>query len=132
GMSVVCSATYCHGGSTDSYSYWTIDGAENLILVTVTEHQTPQSPASPDWYGAPYAGDRCAMCHGNPPTGGGVWHSGYHGNQGPTEAKNQCQTCHYGEATGSNGHGTAITDKKLHLNGLIDVKRSGSGCIGCH
>ncbi|WP_407639378.1 CxxxxCH/CxxCH domain c-type cytochrome [Geotalea uraniireducens] len=48
-VSVRCSASYCH-----SNGY-----AANLRYMV-----------SPDWYGPAYAGDKCAMCHGNSPNAG--------------------------------------------------------------
>ncbi len=130
-VSVVCSASYCHGGSTDSYSYWSMDGSGEPILVTVTMHPTPQTAASPDWYGGAYSGDRCAMCHGNPPTGG-AWHSGSHANQDISAPANQCQLCH-SNATSTNGRGTVVTNKSVHLNGTIDTAPVfQSSCFGCH
>jgi predicted CxxxxCH...CXXCH cytochrome family protein len=131
GVSVVCSASYCHGGSTDSFTYWSMDGSGEMVPVTVTMHPTPQVAASPDWYGSPYAGNRCAMCHGNPPTGG-TWHSGNHANQGLSGSANQCQLCH-SDAVSTNGSGTAVTDKSVHLNGTIDLSPNyQSSCFGCH
>lgn len=124
-VSVICSAAYCHGGYTFIYNYTFYDDPRTAII-------TNQIQSSPDWYGGSYTGDRCAMCHVNPPPTGNVWHSGNHGNQGPTGARNQCQLCHYDEATSTNGYGTAVTNKLLHLNGVLDVNRSGSGCSGCH
>lgn len=129
GSSVICSAAYCHGGYTFSWTYLTYDGNGDPVDTIV--NVTNQIQASPDWY-ASYSGDRCAMCHGNPPPTGNGWHAGNHGGQGPTGARNQCQFCH-ADATGANGKGTFATDKRLHLNGSIEMSAVFvSACFGCH
>ena len=89
---------------------------------------------TPSWYSTGAAA--CGACHGNPPRNGtdgsNVWHSGYHGGQGPTGAYNQCQFCHP-DATGSGGQGTGITNPSLHANGTINVQATfTSKCFNCH
>lgn len=124
GVSVVCSAAYCHGGYTYIFNYTSYEDPVTAIITNTT-------PASPDWY-ASYTGDRCAMCHGNPPTGY-TWHSGNHGGQDPTGTRNQCQFCHTDATSPNNGIGTAITNKALHVNGSIDMSAVFvNACFGCH
>jgi predicted CxxxxCH...CXXCH cytochrome family protein len=126
-----CSNVACHGVPAGTFSYYFPDGTGEPALNTVAYGGTTQP--TPSWYAA---GASCAACHGNPPRapGGGVyaWHSGSHGAQGPTGARNQCQFCHP-NATGSNGVGTGITNPALHANGAVNVQATfGSACFGCH
>jgi predicted CxxxxCH...CXXCH cytochrome family protein len=127
-----CSNIGCHSVPAGTFSYYFPDGTGEAALNTVTygggaPHNTPS------WYAT---GLGCTACHDNPPrngsSGSNVWHSGYHGGQGPTGARNQCQFCHP-DATGINGAGTAITNAALHGNGVVNVQASfSSTCFGCH
>jgi hypothetical protein len=127
-----CSNVGCHSVPAGTFSYYFPDGEGNPALNTVP-YGGGASQTTPGWYAT---GTSCNACHANPadtPSGGKyVWHSGYHANQGPTGAANQCQFCHP-DATGSNGVGTAITNPALHGNGVVDVQaRFGTSCFGCH
>lgn len=127
-----CSNVGCHTVPAGSFSFWTIDGEGNAELSTVYYGGTPRT--TPSWYATGAA--TCTACHDNPPrngsTGSNVWHSGYHGGQGPTGANNQCQLCHP-DATSTNGVGTAITNPSLHANGVVNIQpQFKTSCFGCH
>jgi hypothetical protein len=126
-----CSSVACHGIPAGTFSYYFIGGDGEPVLNTVTYGGS--TVPTPSWYAT---GLGCAACHGNPPrngsSGSNVWHSGYHGNQGPTGAYNQCQFCHP-DASGSGGIGTTITNPVLHANGIVNVQATfRSTCFGCH
>ena len=128
-----CSNIACHGVAPNTFSYYFPDGTgePQLITVNVIGNSTGVTPS---WYSSGAAA--CGACHGNPPRNGtdgsNVWHSGYHGGQGPTGAYNQCQFCHP-DATGSAGQGTTITNPSLHANGVINVQATfTSKCFNCH
>ena len=128
-----CSNIACHGVAPATFSYYTIDGSGEPVLTTVNVFGN-SAGITPSWYSTGAAA--CGACHGNPPRNGtdgsNVWHSGYHGGQGPTGAYNQCQFCHP-DATGSGGQGTAITNPTLHANGTINVQATfTSKCFSCH
>jgi hypothetical protein len=128
-----CSNIACHGVPAGSFSYYFPDGTGEPALNTVTVFGN-SGGSTPSWYAA--GGGACGSCHANPPKygtdGSNVWHSGYHGGQGPTGARNQCQFCHP-DASGTNGQGTTITNPSLHGNGAYDVvARFTSTCFGCH
>lgn len=128
-----CSNVACHSVPPGTFSYYFPDGDGTPVLNTVTYGGGAPRP-TPSWYAT--GAIACAACHDNPPkygsSGSNVWHSGYHGGQGPTGTYNQCQFCHP-DATGSNGAGTAITNASLHANGVANVQaRFTSACFGCH
>ena len=128
-----CSNIACHGVAPATYSYYIIDGTGEPVLTTVNVIGN-SAGITPSWYSTGAAA--CGACHGNPPRNGtdgsNVWHSGFHGGQGPTGAYNQCQFCHP-DATGSGGQGTAITNPSLHANGTINVQATfTSKCFSCH
>jgi predicted CxxxxCH...CXXCH cytochrome family protein len=121
-----CSNIACHGISAGTYSYYFPGGDGEPELKTVTYDGSVA--VTPLWNST---GAGCTACHGNPPSAN-AWHSGYHGNQGPSGAYNQCQFCHP-DATGSNGHGTAITNLSQHADRIINVQVAfKSSCFGCH
>lgn len=123
-----CANVGCHGVAPGTFTYYFPDGSGELALQTVAYGSAPV--ATPSWLGTG-TGAGCAGCHGNPPRNG-AWHGGYHANQGPTGAANQCQFCHP-DATSVNGVGTAITNASLHGNGQVNVQaRFRSSCFGCH
>lgn len=127
-----CSNVACHTVPPGTFSYYFPGGDGEPVLNTVNYGGGAPRP-TPSWYAT---GAACAACHDNPPRNGSdgsnAWHSGYHGNQGPTGAYNQCQFCHP-DATGSGGVGTAITNASLHANGTANVQaRFTTACFGCH
>ena len=129
-----CSNVACHAVGSGTFSFYFPGGDGEPYLETVNYGGTAAA-TTPDWYSTGGSGS-CSGCHGNPPgaPGGGkyVWHSGFHGGQGPTGTRNQCQFCHP-DATGSNGVGTAITNGSLHRNGAVNVQATfTSSCFGCH
>jgi hypothetical protein len=124
-----CLNIACHAVSAGTYSYYFPGGDGEPVLNTVTYEA--ESSSTPAWNATP-SSDSCAVCHGNPPRDGHVWHSGYHGGQGPAGASNQCQFCHP-DAFGVGGKGTTITNNELHANGTVNVDASfKSSCFGCH
>jgi hypothetical protein len=131
--SKTCSNIACHAVPAGMpYSYYFPGGDGEPVLNTVYTYGNAGG-TTPSWYAT---GIGCGACHPNPPTNGSTgsnaWHSGYHGGQGPTGARNQCQFCHP-DARGSNGQGTTITNSALHANGAINVQASfTSTCFGCH
>lgn len=121
-----CSSAACHGVAAGTYTYWFPDGTGEPALNTFPYGSAPKP--TPSWLAT---GIGCAGCHDNPPRNA-VWHSGYHGGQGPTGDANQCQFCHP-DATGANGVGTAITNPALHRDGAVLVQaRFTSRCFRCH
>ena len=127
-----CSNVACHGVPAGTFSFYFPGGDGEPVLNTVNVYGNTTG-VTPSWYAT---GSTCTGCHPNPPRNGtdgsNVWHSGNHGNQGPTGARNQCQFCHP-DATGSNGVGTAITSPALHGNGVYNVQASfTSACFSCH
>ncbi len=132
-----CMNVGCHGVPSGTFSYYFPDGTGEAVLNTVTYGYTTTTAGAttPSWYGTAGSGS-CTGCHGNPPrngsNGSNVWHSGYHGGQGPTGAYNQCQFCHP-DATGTNGQATGITNQALHADGIVQVQATfKSTCFGCH
>jgi hypothetical protein len=128
-----CSNVACHSVKPGTFSYYFPDGAGDPQLYTVN-YGGGAPPTSPAWTST---GAGCAACHGNPPKygsdGSNVWHSGFHANQGPTGAANQCQFCHPDAYSPNNGIGTTITNASLHGNGVVNVQASfKSSCFGCH
>jgi hypothetical protein len=129
-----CSNVACHGVPAGSFTYTSWDwGLDQPVDVTVTYGGT--SNTTPSWYAIGAAS--CTACHDDPPrngsSGSNVWHSGYHGGQGPTGARNQCQFCHPDASSPGNGVGDTITDPTLHANGVVNVQASfNSQCFGCH
>jgi len=125
-----CSNVACHGVSAGTFDYnFSIDGNGDAVPYSVTYGSNGST--TPAWNATP-SGDSCKTCHGNPPSDGHVWHSGFHANKSPTDTYNQCQFCHP-DASGANGEGTAITNNTLHANGTVDVQAGfKSSCFGCH
>jgi len=123
-----CLNIACHTVS-GSFSYYKYDwGSESYNLVTLSYGAAPRP--TPSWY-ATSAG--CTACHDDPPRTTGSWHSGYHGGQGPTGARNQCQFCHPDATSPGNGIGDTITNKSLHADGTVQVQATfTSDCFGCH
>lgn len=131
--SKTCSNIACHGVPAGSYSFYSMDGSGEPVLVTVNYGGNTQAH-TPSWTGTTGG---CAACHDDPPRNGSdgsnVWHSGFHGNQGPTGARNQCQFCHPDASSPGNGIGDTITNPSLHTNGQINVVATfTSACFGCH
>lgn len=127
-----CSSVACHGVAAGTFSYYFTDSNGDPQLVTVTYGATSQP--TPSWYST---GAACTACHGDPPvtgsSGSNVWHSGYHGGQGPTGQRNQCQFCHPDASSPGNGIGNAITNPSLHANGAVNVQATfTSACFNCH
>lgn len=123
-----CSNVACHGVPAGTFSYYFPGGDGEPALNTFAYGGTF---AQPYWYAE--AGGTCAACHANPPRNA-VWHSGYHGGQGPAGANNQCQLCHP-DATGSGGAATGLVpaNAALHRNGAVNVQANfKSTCFGCH
>jgi hypothetical protein len=120
-----------------TYTYWTVDGTGEYVENTVPYGGGPPRP-TPSWYATGAIG--CTACHDDPPGISGaaptpkyVWHSGSHGNQGPTGARNQCQFCHPDASSPNNGIGDTITNPSLHGNGVLNVQANfTSACFGCH
>src|SRR5512138_2937577 len=102
-----CSNAACHGVLAGTYDYWYPGGDGELLPGTIAYGNPPRP--TPSWL---TTGIGCNGCHDNPPRNA-AWHSGYHGGQGPTGVRNQCQFCHP-DATGTNNVGTAITNPALH------------------
>jgi hypothetical protein len=127
-----CANVACHTVRPGTFTYYAMDGSGELVDITVSYGGGPARP-TPAWTST---GLGCAACHDNPPrhgsTGSNVWHSGYHGGQGPAGANNQCQLCHP-DASGSGGVGTTITNAALHANGTATVQAAfRRTCFGCH
>jgi len=125
-----CSNVACHGMPAGTFSYWFMGGDGEAVLNTVAYGGGAPRP-TPSWYSS---GAGCAACHDDPPrsgsTGSNVWHSGYHGNQGPTGARNQCQFCHPGAYSPNDGIGTSNSNQH---NGVVEVQATFTGaCFGCH
>jgi Geobacter CxxxxCH...CXXCH motif (GSu_C4xC__C2xCH) len=128
-----CSNVACHAVPSGTFSYYFMDGSGEAVLNTVNYGSA--SRPTPAWYATGTAG--CTACHDDPPrngsTGSNVWHSGYHGGQGPTGASNQCQFCHPDASSPNNGIGDTITNATLHANGAVTVQATfKSACFGCH
>jgi predicted CxxxxCH...CXXCH cytochrome family protein len=149
-----CSNVKCHSVPAGTFSYYFPDGDGNPVLNTVSYGGTGGG-STPSWYIPPGTGG-CGTCHQNPPTYNGqkyVWHSGYHGNQGPTGAYNQCQLCH-SDAVSTNGVATGLSTgncnpttlqpvtgtppgsvpcSTFHANGTMNVTAAfKTACFGCH
>lgn len=129
-----CSNIACHGVPAGSFSYYFPDGTGEPVLNTVTVYGNAGG-ITPSWYAT--GGVACSACHANPPktgtSGSNVWHSGYHGGQGPTGARNQCQFCHPDASSPNNGIGNTITNAALHGNGVYNVQAQfTSSCFSCH
>lgn len=129
-----CSNIACHTVPTGTFSYYFPDGNGDPQLYTVT-YGGGAPRDTPSWYATGAVG--CSACHDDPPrtgsTGPNVWHSGYHGGQGPTGAYNQCQFCHPDASSPSNGIGDTITNATLHANGTVNVQATfKTACFNCH
>jgi Geobacter CxxxxCH...CXXCH motif (GSu_C4xC__C2xCH) len=129
-----CSNIACHFVPPGQFSFYSVDGSGEGYLVTVNYGGQPGAGTTPSWTGTTGG---CASCHGDPPRNGSdgsnVWHSGYHGGQGPTGARNQCQFCHPDASSPGNGIGDTITDPSKHTNGVVNVQATfNSTCFGCH
>jgi len=125
-----CNSVACHGVAPGTFTYWFPDGSGDAVELTVGFGATLRP--TPSWYTTTSIG--CAACHDNPPRNGSdgsnIWHSGYHGNQGPTGARNQCQFCHPGSYSPNNGIGTINTARH---DGRVDVRSTfTAACFGCH
>jgi hypothetical protein len=129
-----CANVACHAVPPGTFSYNSYDwGLDQTVLVTVNYGSA--SRPTPSWYVTGAAG--CTACHDDPPrngsTGSNVWHSGYHGGQGPTGAYNQCQFCHPDASSPNSGIGDTITNATLHANGAVNVQVTfTTACFGCH
>lgn len=128
-----CSNIACHFVPPGQFSFYSVGGDGEAYLVTVNYGGTGSGTA-PTWTGT---SGGCEACHGNPPRNGSdgsnVWHSGYHANQGPTGAANQCQFCHPDASSPGNGIADTITVPALHTNGIVNVQAVfKSSCFGCH
>lgn len=146
-----CSNVACHMVPAGNFTYSFIGGDGEPAPFTVP-YGGPSEARTPEWY---FTGNGCALCHGNPPAYQGTryaWHSGAHGNQGPTGAMNQCQLCHPdavstgGAAAGlASGNCSAaglpvvgapegsVPCSSFHANGKVDVvARFTSACFNCH
>ena len=122
-----CSSVACHGMYAGTFSWYFPGGDGEPELHTV--NYAGSGGSAPSWYST---GLGCTACHGNPPPNG-AWHSGNHGGQGPTGARNQCQLCHPDASSPNNGIGNTITNPALHGNGTVNVQaRFTSACFGCH
>ncbi|GFO61727.1 hypothetical protein GMST_40520 [Geomonas silvestris] len=132
-----CSNVSCHGVSKGTYSFYSLpDGNGDITLITVSYGGTTGTGSSPPWNGTGNVSG-CSACHDDPPrngsSGSNVWHSGYHGGQGPTGVRNQCQFCHPDATSPGNGIGDTIIDPSLHANGVANVRATfTSSCFGCH
>lgn len=127
-----CSSVACHGVAAGTFTYSFPDANGDPQYVTVTYGGT--SRTTPSWYSV---GAACTACHDDPPrsgsSGSNAWHSGYHGGQGPTGTRNQCQFCHPDASSPGNGVGDTITDPSLHANGVVNVQATfTSACFSCH
>jgi len=125
-----CLNVACHNAS-GTYSYYQYNwGSDSYDLVTITYGGGTSRP-TPSWYTTGAGG--CSACHDDPPRTTGAWHSGYHGGQGPTGARNQCQFCHPDATSPGNGIGDTITNASLHADGTVEVQATfTSACFGCH
>jgi predicted CxxxxCH...CXXCH cytochrome family protein len=128
-----CTNVACHSVAPGTYSYYFPGGDGEPVLNVVSYGGGPPRP-TPSWYAT---GVSCTACHDDPPrngsTGSNSWHSGNHGSQGPTGARNQCQLCHPDATSPGNGIGDTITNPALHANGVATVQgRFTSQCFGCH
>ena len=107
-----CSNVACHGLPNGTFTY------------THNDPATAQNRAE---------STGCTACHDDPPQNAYVWHSGFHGGQGPTGARNQCQFCHPDASSPGNGIGDTITNPAMHANGTLDMQATfTSVCFGCH
>ena len=129
-----CSNIACHGVPSGTFSYYFPGGDGEPVLNTVN-YGGSTIVVTPSWYAT--GSSACGACHGNPPVNGSngsnAWHSGYHGNGGPTSPQNQCQFCHPDASSPGNGAGDTITNPTLHANGMVNVQATfKSSCFGCH
>jgi predicted CxxxxCH...CXXCH cytochrome family protein len=119
-----CANTYCHGNYAGEYTYQVYNWGSDSYDATTVRYKGAQ--ATPSWTSGAMT---CGSCHGNPPAGTGVWHTGFHGYDA---SYRQCQLCHP-DATSTTGAGTAITNPALHVNGIVEVTpKWASRCFGCH
>ena len=125
-----CSNVACHGLPDGTFTYTVWDwGLDEGVPTTISYGGTLKT--TPSWYATGATG--CTACHDDPPQNGYVWHSGYHGGQGPTGSRNQCQFCHPDASSPGNGIGDTITNPALHANGTLDMQATfTSVCFGCH
>lgn len=126
-----CTNVACHTVKAGTFSYYFPGGDGEPVLNTVNYGGGAPRP-TPSWYATGAIG--CTACHDDPPRNY-TWHSGYHGNQGPTGAYNQCQLCHPDASSPNNGIGDTInaTNAALHANGAVDVQAAfKSACFNCH
>jgi len=125
-----CSNVACHGVAAGTFTYTVWDwGLDQPVDVTISYGGSVST--TPSWYVTGAAG--CTACHGDPPQNGYAWHTGNHGGQGPTGARNQCQFCHPDASSPGNGIGDTITNPLMHANGTLDVQATfTTACFGCH
>jgi hypothetical protein len=130
-----CTNVACHSVKPGTFSYYFPGGDGEPVLNTVSYGGAPRP--TPSWYATGAVG--CTTCHDDPPrngsTGSNVWHSGFHGGQGPTGAYNQCQFCHPDASSPGNGIGDTIVtaNASMHANGAINVQATfTSACFSCH
>lgn len=133
-----CQNTACHGVAPGTFTYPFQGGDGEVVWTTVSYGSSSESPY---WYST---SSSCTGCHGNPPRNG-VWHSGRHANQGPSEPANQCQFCHP-DAVSTNGTAVGLSTatncgpngsyglcSALHANGTLEVQpKFRSSCFNCH
>lgn len=125
GNTTVCNLTYCHS-----------DGSKTGAAIT--------AGASPQW-GSAYAGDRCAMCHGNSPaTGSHPTHimAGIHfdniytGTTGLKPATTRADIT--GQSAALRPHGNSATATTINCNichnGTVNVSYNAlnTACSTCH
>ena len=118
-----CSSTYCHGSYSGTYSYEVYDwGSDTYVTNTVN---FAGAKGAPTWTAGAMT---CTSCHGNPPAGTGVWHSGLHGGG---QDYNDCSICHP-DAAGK-GATARITNPALHVDGQVNLAPNfTTNCTGCH
>jgi hypothetical protein len=128
-----CSNVACHRVTAGTYTYY-FPGGDGEPVQNTVNYGGGAPRTTPSWYAT---GAACTACHDDPPRNGSdgsnAWHSGYHGGQGPTGVRNQCQLCHPDASSPGNGIGDTITNATLHGNGVVNVQASfTSKCFGCH
>ncbi|MHB8875852.1 MAG: CxxxxCH/CxxCH domain c-type cytochrome, partial [Myxococcaceae bacterium] len=138
--SKTCSSVACHGIPSGTFTYPFQGGDGEVVWNTVSYGSSTSE--TPSWYAS---FGSCGGCHGNPPGGGYVWHSGRHAGQGPTGTANQCQFCHpdavstnaiatgLSTATNCGPNGTYGSCAALHNNGTLEVRAKFTPrCMYCH
>jgi hypothetical protein len=131
-----CSNIGCHTVKAGTFSYY-FQGGDGEPVLNTASYGGGAPRTTPSWFAILPAAQTCTLCHDDPPrlgsSGANVWHSGYHGGQGPTGAYNQCQFCHPDASSPNNGIGDTITNATLHANGTVNVVATfKSACFNCH